>query len=139
VPEEMVCNEVVELGEADQEQIVGLGDSEADGFVEVDDTEVLRYVRERSELPDDVAFILFELFGSVGVREEDCASRTGEGNHPFPVSLDRFGKLCATSCGVEGDVDLTNRLGKAVVGFKRIVTGVDLVKIDKASEEDIVP
>ena len=61
--------------------------------------------------------------------------------HDTPVSVcpDGFcGFRIVTSIG-ETDVEVTDRLARAIVGAEGIVSGVYLVKVNETSEQDISP
>src|SRR5882724_9356697 len=106
--------------------------------IEVEYSRVLRHLNS-SKLSDNVFFVLIEFIAAMQISKEDRSFRLHECNSPISVCPDGFCRLRAVTPISETDVKITDGLARLIVSAEGIVTGIDFVKVNEVSEEDISP
>src|SRR5882724_7997535 len=71
--DEMIGNDVLETCDVGEHEVIRLPDSDSDGFVKVDDLELISNVWVCCELPSQVFFVVFEFPVAMGVYEDNCS------------------------------------------------------------------
>ena len=90
-------------------------------------------------MSDDVLFILVKFITAMWAGKEDGPFSKCECDTPVSIHPDGLcGLGVVTSIG-ETDVEVTNHFARVIVSAEGIVTGIHLVKVDEASEQDIGP
>ena len=75
----------------------------------------------------------------MGVHKDNHSCVSGVHNCPFSVNVNLFGRFAVASPSVKADVEVAKGLCVFVFRLEGIIACKDLIKVNIAVEEDIVP
>ena len=121
-----------------EEEVIGLANSDTNGFIKVDDFVLVCEVWVCTKFPCHVLLVIIEFLHSIGVHKEDSSCVLDVHDHPFPIDVNLFGRFAATT-SVKADVEVAEGLCVFVIRCEGIVAGENFVKVNIAVEENVIP